>query len=151
MQLDDTDRAILRLLQEDALLSYKEIAARLHLSSTPIFERVKKLEQQGVIKGYVALVDRLQMGLCLLVLCNVSLRDHNTSTIENFEQRIGGINMVLECFQTSGQYDYQIKLAVSSMEEYQQFLKQISDLGYVSDTNSTFILREVVNHTRIPL
>jgi DNA-binding Lrp family transcriptional regulator len=95
--LDPTDKAILRLLQSNGKYTIKEIAAQLNLTSTPIFERIKRLENNGYIESYKAILNRKKIGLSLLVFCNVSLKSHAASFISQFEKDIHQFDEIIEC------------------------------------------------------
>lgn len=106
IKLDETDKDILRYLQQDAKLTTKELASRLNLSPTPVYERVRRLEDQGVIKKYVALVDREKVGRDLMVLCNIRLKEHAQEAGAKFVKAIVGMSEVVECLNISGDYDF---------------------------------------------
>ena len=150
--LDETDLKILRQLQQNSQLTTKELAARVHLSSTPVFERVRRLEREGYIRGYVALLDadKLDKGLC--VFCNVKLRQHNCSLGRNFMTEIQGIEEITECYNISGEYDYMLKIYVKSMKHYQDFvLDVLGQLPSVGSIQSNFVMSEVKRTTALPI
>lgn len=122
--LDAADCALLDLLQRDAFLTTKEMAARLHLSTTPVFERVKRLEREGYIRQYAALLDRRKIGLSLLVFCDISLKEHKREYLLHFEQQVAALPEVLECHHITGAFDYLLKVAVTDMDAYQYFIKE---------------------------
>jgi Lrp/AsnC family transcriptional regulator, leucine-responsive regulatory protein len=101
VKLDDTDKDILRYLQQDAKLTTKELASRLNLSPTPVYERIRRLENEGVIKRYVAIVDREKVGKDLMVLCNIRLKEHAREAGEVFVKAIVGMTEVVECLNIS--------------------------------------------------
>ena len=98
--LDETDIEILHSLQKDAKINAKELSEKLHISKTPIYERIKRLENEGYIKGYVALVDNKKIGLPLIIFCNVSLAVHDDEHIERFKEEIRNIDEIMECYST---------------------------------------------------
>ena len=150
-QLDETDRALLELLQQDASLTTKEMASRLNMSATPIFERVKKLEREGYVKGYVALLDRRKIGLSLLVFCDVSLKEHNREYLLRFEEQAARLPEVMECHHITGGYDYLLKIAVRDMDDYQHFIKEkLAALENIGRVQSHFVMTEVKNSTILP-
>lgn len=149
--LDDLDLEILRLLQADALLPYKQIAAQLNLSTTPVFERIKKLERDKVIQQYVALVSKEALGKAFVVLCQVSLKNHEEATYRNFQQQVQQLPEVTECLLISGQHDYQVKVVVAGMEPYQQFLAKLAQTGSVAKTESIFVMKEIKSTTALPI
>ncbi len=120
--LDVTDIMILRELQKDAKLTTKELAAKVHLSPSPVFERLKRLERDGYIKNYIAVVDPIKAGNGIMVLCNVRLKHHSNELSRQFTSVIAGIDEVVECFNTSGDYDYQLKIYARSMAHYQELV-----------------------------
>ena len=120
--LDKTDILILRELQKDAKLTTKELAAKVNLSPSPVFERQKRLEREGYIKKYVAVVDPIKAGNGIMVLCNVRLKHHSKEFSRQFTSVIADIDEVVECFNTSGDYDYQLKIYARSMQDYQNFV-----------------------------
>lgn len=148
--LDDTDRSILHYLQEDATLKTRELAARLNLSYTPVYERVRRLEKEGIIKKYVALIDREKVGKKLMVFCNIALKEHSLSMGEKFVEAIMAIPEVLECFNISGDYDFLLKIVVNDMPEYQRFLMQkLGSLENIGSTHSLFVMGEIKNNSEI--
>lgn len=149
--LDPIDRSILKLLQEDAFLTTKELAAQVNMSTTPVFERVKRLERDGYILRYTALLDRRKVGLPMLVFCDVSLKEHNRDYLLRFEQEVAGLPEVLECHHTAGAFDYLLKVVVSDMEGYQQFLKdKLAALENIGRVQSHFVMTEVKHSTILP-
>lgn len=150
--LDDADRAILKLLQEDAFLTTKEIGARLNLTTTPVFERVKRLEKEGYVGRYTALLDRRKVGLSILVFCEVSLKEHNRDFLLHFEASVVGLPEVLECHHVTGEYDYLLKVAARDMDDYQHFIKEkLAALENIGRVQSHFVMTEVKNSTMLPL
>lgn len=150
--LDDIDLKILRQLQQNSHLTTKELAARVHLSSTPVFERVRRLEREGYIRGYVALLDadKLDKGLC--VFCNVKLRQHNCSLGRDFMTEIQGIEEITECYNVSGEFDYMLKIYVRNMKHYQDFvLDVLGKLQSVGSIQSNFVMATVKYTTEIPI
>jgi len=149
-KLDDIDRDILRYLQEDAKLTTKELAGRLHLSPTPVYERVKRLEQEGVIRKYVALVDRDKIGKDLMVLCNIRLKEHAREAGVQFVEAIKGMEEVMECLNISGDYDFMIKVVVTDMKAYQNFImNKLASLDNIGSTQSIFVMSEIKNETAL--
>ena len=144
---DDTDYQILRTLQKNAKLTTKELADAVHLTQTPVFERQKRLERNGYIKKYVAILDAEQLGKGLLVFCKVKLKQINREIADDFERRIRHIPEVTECYNTSGTYDYLLKIRTTDMKEYQQFvLNKLGVLESLASLESIFVMSEV-KHT----
>ena len=150
--LDRTDILILRELQKDAKLTTKELAAKVNLSPSPTFERQKRLEREGYIKRYVAVVDPVKVGNGIIVLCNVRLKQHSKEFSRQFTSVIAGIDQVVECFNTSGEYDYQLKIYARNMQDYQEFvLGTLGDLDCIRSPHSIFVIGEVKNTMAVPL
>ena len=150
--LDKIDIQILRELQKDAKLTTKELAAKVNLSPSPVFERQKRLEKEGYIKKYVAVVDPVKAGNGIMVLCNVSLKHHSKEFSRQFTSVIADIEQVVECFNTSGDYDYQLKIYARSMQDYQKFvLDTLGDLDCIGSLHSIFVIGEVKNTLSVPI
>lgn len=144
--LDQTDIRILRELQKDAKLTTKELAAKVNLSPSPVFERQKRLEREGYIKKYVAVLDPIKVGNGITVLCNVRLKHHSKEYSRQFTSVIADIEEVVECFNTSGDYDYQLKIYARNMQHYQEFiLGTLGDLDCIGSLHSIFVIGEVKN------
>ncbi|MBP3211592.1 MAG: Lrp/AsnC family transcriptional regulator [Prevotella sp.] len=143
-QLDETDLAILRTLQRNAKLTTKELAEAVHLTPTPVFERLKRLERQGYISKYVAVLNAEQLGLGLMVFCNVKLRHMNRDIAADFVSRIRQIPEVTECYNTSGNYDYLLKIRARDMQQYRDFvLNKLGTIDSLGSLESTFVMGEV--------
>ena len=150
--LDRTDILILRELQKDAKLTTKELAAKVNLSPSPTFERQKRLEREGYIKKYVAVVDPIKVGNGIMVLCNVRLKHHSKEFSRQFTSVIAGIDEVVECFNTSGEYDYMLKIYARDMRHYQDFiLGTLGDLDCIGSLHSIFVIGEVKNTLTVPI
>ena len=142
--IDETDLQILKTLQKNAKLTTKELADAVHLTPTPVFERQKRLERQGYIKKYVAILDPEKLGLGLVVFCKVKLKQINHEIADAFTRRIMRIPEVTECYNTSGAYDYLLKVRARDMKQYQEFvLTKLGDIESVSSIESTFVMAEV--------
>ena len=150
--LDRTDILILRELQKDAKLTTKELAAKVNLSPSPTFERQKRLEREGYIQRYVAVVDPIKVGNGIMVLCNVRLKHHSKEFSRQFTSVIAGIDEVVECFNTSGEYDYMLKIYARDMRHYQEFiLGTLGDLDCIGSLHSIFVIGEVKNALAVPI
>ena len=150
--LDETDLQILKTLQKNAKLTTKELAEAVHLTPTPVFERQKRLERQGYIKKYVAILDPEKLGLGLQVFCKVKLKQINREIAEAFVRRIQRIPEVTECYNTSGAYDYLLKVRARDMKQYQDFvLTKLGDIETVGSIESTFVMSEVKQNYGIHL
>ncbi|MBR3009220.1 MAG: Lrp/AsnC family transcriptional regulator [Prevotella sp.] len=150
--IDETDLQILKTLQNNAKLTTKELADAVHLTPTPVFERQKRLERQGYIKKYVAILDPEKLGLGLMVFCKVKLKQINHEIADAFTRRIMRIPEVTECYNTSGAYDYLLKVRARDMKQYQEFvLTKLGDIESVSSIESTFVMAEVKQNYGINL
>lgn len=142
--LDNIDLQILKTLQRNAKLTTKELAEAVHLSPTPVFERQKRLERQGYIRKYVAILDADKLDLGLQVFCKVKLKQINQEIADGFVRRIRLIPEVTECYNTSGQYDYLLKVRTRDMKQYQEFvLNKLGVIDNVGSIESTFVMSEV--------
>ena len=136
--LDHIDLQILRTLQDNARLTTKELAARVHLSTTPVFERLKRLEAQGYIKKYIAVLDAEKLNR------RVKLRRLNKEIAEEFTGIIREIPEVTECYNISGSYDYLLKIHAPDMKYYQEFLLNVlGTIESLGSMESTFVMDEV--------
>ncbi|AFK03822.1 transcriptional regulator, AsnC family [Emticicia oligotrophica DSM 17448] len=152
MNLDETDRKILRLLQEDAQLTLKDISQQINLSLTPVHDRVKRLKQEGIIEKYVTILNKRKLGQHLTVYCQVTLIKQTNDTSEAFNQAIMNLPEVVECNFVSGSFDYMLKIIVPNMESYHQFHQQkLSLISGVSLIHSFFVMSEVKSTTIIPI
>lgn len=150
--LDEIDKKILMLLQENSRITNKELSEQLGLSTTPIFERVKKLEKSGMITKYVALLDRKLAGKDLLALIAISLKQHSRPLINSFMNQINALPEVLEFFHTTGKSDFIIKVAIADMEEYQDFiLNKLSSIDEVANLETSFVMSEIKSSTALVL
>lgn len=148
-RLDETDIEILHALQQDAKINTKELAEKLHVSKTPIYERIKRLEGEGYIKGYVALVDNKKVGLPLIVFCNVSLAVHDDEHINRFQEEIRSIDEIMECYSTGGIYDFFIKVVLKDLDAYNQFVfEKLTKVHGIVKMQSSFVLSEI-KHTTV--
>lgn len=142
--LDHIDLQILRTLQDNARLTTKELAACVHLSTTPVFERLKRLEAQGYIKKYIAVLDAEKLNRGFLVFCRVKLRWLNKEIAEEFTGIIREIPEVTECYNISGSYDYLLKIHAPDMKYYQEFLLNVlGTIESLGSMESTFVMDEV--------
>ncbi|MDH7445206.1 Lrp/AsnC family transcriptional regulator [Aquimarina sp. 2201CG14-23] len=143
-QLDQTDITILRILQKDSKKTAKEIATILNLTPSPVYERVRRLEKQGFIKKYVAILDKKLIDRSITTICQVSMRYHNEAFIEKFEEQIQNLDEVQECYHMAGQVDFILKIHTKSLEEYHDFVKtKLSKIENIGVLNSTFVLKEI--------
>ena len=115
MQLDQTDKIILEILQEDAKTTHKELAQQLGLTITPVYERIKRLQDRGYIEKYIALVNPEKAGQTMTVFCEVSLKEHSQAAIEKFNAHINQFDEIMECYHMAGEFDFLIKIVVISL------------------------------------
>ena len=144
--LDNVDIAILRCLQQDARLTIKEISREVNLSSTPVFERIKRMEREGFIKRYVTILDAEKMHKGFMVFCSVKLSPLNKSVAQEFCETIHNIPEVTECYNISGRFDYLLKVHAPDMKYYQEFvLNVLGQLPMLGALESTFVMEEIKN------
>ncbi len=144
--LDSIDSQIIELLQSNGKMNNKEVAGKIGLSVTPTFERIKRLERMGVIKGYTALIDRKAVGKELKVVCQVSLKSHEKEGIDVFEKaiKIKELSEVIHAYHVAGATDYMLIIEVANMEVYHDFLKtQLSRIPHIGQVNSSFVMSEL--------
>ncbi|CAM4065852.1 Lrp/AsnC family transcriptional regulator [Flavobacterium antarcticum] len=148
MNFDAIDTKLLELLQNDAKQTTKQLSLKLNLSVTAVYERIKKLEREGVIEKQVVLLNRNKIGKAFVVFCHLKLMQHTKEFISQFEREVVKLNEVLECFHVSGDYDYILKICVENMEEYREFMvTKLTTLQHIGSTHSTFMIGEVKNTT----
>src|SRR5215216_4749748 len=131
--LDKTDLAILKLLQQNARITIKEISEKVHLSTTPVHERIRRMEESGVIKQYVTIVNGAKVKKGLMVICYVSLKQHSKNAGDKFIKAIQEMNEVIECYNISGEFDFMLKVVAENMDAYYDFhvnrLSQVENMG----------------------
>jgi Lrp/AsnC family leucine-responsive transcriptional regulator len=146
--MDTIDKNLLQLLQEDTKKTNKELSLKLNLSVTAVYERIKKLEREGIIDKYVALLNRNKIDKGFVVFCHLKLLKHTKEFINQFEKEVVQLTEVLECFHVSGDYDYILKICVKDMEEYREFMvTKLTSLEHIGSTHSTFMIGQVKNST----
>lgn len=152
MVIDKIDVSLLNLLQSNTKLNTKELAQKVGLSVTPTYERIKRLEKEGYIKNYVAILDRKLIDKNLMVISFVSLILHSNDMQIEFEKSVIEYPEVIECFHVTGSYDYQLKVIVSDMEEYQAFIKnKLSSINNIANVQSSFVMSSLKDTTAIPI
>jgi len=149
---DRATRMILEALQADSRLSNQALAEKVGLSATPVWRRIKELEDSGVIHRYVALADREKLGLSICVLANVSLVRHSEGAVEQFEQLVQTSPQIIECQAITGEADYVVKVVAPDMKAYDQFLQsKVFKVAGVASVRSNVVLREVKYETALPI
>ena len=149
---DDIDIKILKELQKDSNLTTKQLSELVNLSSTPVFERVKKLEAKGLIKKYVAVLDYEKLNKGLVVFCNITIKQHTKEIGNQFVQDILSLDEVTECYNISGDYDFLLKVIVRDMKDYQNFvINRLGSIENIGSAHSTFVMGEIKNTYGIPI
>ena len=150
--MDAIDKKLLGLLQKDTKKTTKELSMVLNLSVTAVYEGIKKLEREGVIKKYVALLDRNKVEKAFVVFCHIKLIQHTKDLIHTFESEVVKLEEGSECFHVSGDYDYILKVNVKDMEEFREFMvTKLTGLQHIGSTHSSFMIGEVKNSTAFTL
>ena len=143
-RLDETDIKILRLLQDDARLTTRELAEKVNLSTTPVFERVKRLESGGFIRGYVAVLDAEKLNQGFQVFCSVKLKQMNRDVANSFVDVVRKIPQVRECYNVSGEFDYLLKINAPDMKYYNDFIINVlGTIDQIGSILSTFVMKEI--------
>jgi Lrp/AsnC family transcriptional regulator, leucine-responsive regulatory protein len=152
MNLDETDIKLLHLLQTHSNLTTKELAAKVNLSPTPVFERIRKLEKEGYIQKYVAILDANRLSKGFIVFCNIRLKQHSKELGQQFMEAILSLEEVTECYNISGEYDFMIKIHVQSMKDYQDFvLNTLGEMDSIGNLHSIFVMSTTKQTYAIPL
>lgn len=149
INLDQRDLAILRLLQKNARITVKEISEKVNLSTTPVYERIKRMEAAGVIKEYTTLVDPAKVKKGLMVICYVSLKQHNKTAGTKFIKTIQEMNEVIECYNISGEFDFMLKVVAENMDDYYHFhVNKLSEVENIGNVQSAFVMG-IVKQTHV--
>jgi Lrp/AsnC family transcriptional regulator, leucine-responsive regulatory protein len=149
LPLDEKDRLILRLLQQNAKITVREIATKVHLSTTPVHERIKRMEDTGIISQYTTLVDYNKVKKGLMVICYISLKEHNKKSGSKFIKTIHELTEVIECYNISGEFDFMLKVMVENMDAYYDFhVNKLGQLENIGHMQSTFVMG-VVKQTHL--
>lgn len=142
-KLDETDFSILRILQTNSNLTTKELAERVNLSTTPVFERLKRLENEGYIKRYIAILDADKLHCGFIVFCQIKLKQVNQQIAHEFTDAINAMLEVAECYNTSGEFDYLLKIRVTDMEAYRKFImERLGTVSSLASLQSIFVMDE---------
>jgi len=152
LKLDETDLKLLDLLQSDCKKTTAAYAYQLNLSTTAIYERIKRLEKSEVIEAYVALVDKTKVNKSFTALCHIKLVQHIKEYVLKFEREVLKLVEVVECYHISGDYDYILKIHVSDMQAYREFMvTKLTAIDNIGSTQSSFVINEVKHTTAIEL
>ena len=150
--MDATDKKILEILQVNAMITAKEMAQKLSLTTTPIYERIKKLQKSGIIKQYVALLDANLVGKSILVFMNITIKDHHFDKRNEFVKEIKRLDSVIEFYHTSGSFDFLAKVRFSDIKTFRDFLvNDVASIYNISDIESQIVLEEIKYSTKIIL
>lgn len=143
-ELDEIDQKILALLKENSKMGNKEIAGQVGLTITPTYERIKRMERIGVIKGYGVKLNPRLIGKGLKVQCLVSLKEHHLDLLRSFEEKIVHLEEISECYHIAGEYDYILVIEVKDMEQYQHFLtEKLASIPSISNVQSSFVMSTI--------
>ncbi len=152
MSLDRFDLAILREIQSDGRISNRDLAERVGLSAAPCWRRLRSLERQQIISHYAALLDTEKVGLTIVAFAHISLENHHAHTVMEFDQAIQSADEVLECYMTSGEYDYMLKVVAADMAAYERFFSDVlMQISAVRNVSTSFALRHNKLTTALPL
>jgi len=152
LKIDTTDRKLLMLLQRDSNQTIKQLASQLNLTPTPVHERIKRLEKNGIIERYRAEIDAKKLGKSLMVLSHVSLQEHSKSLLHSFEEKIRALPEVIECYHVSGEHDYLLKVIIPDMQGYREFLtEKLAMIKNIGNVHSSFVVKAVKNDRIINL
>ena len=150
--LDELDLSILRVLQENGRISNVELANQINLSPPATYTRLKRLEKQGYIRDYVALLDWSRMGYDMICFINISLQMHQPGEVEKFRQRVSQLPEVLECHHITGEFDYLLKVAIKNRDDLDRFvMKQLTPISGISRIYTSLALNEIKASTALPI
>jgi Lrp/AsnC family transcriptional regulator, leucine-responsive regulatory protein len=150
--MDNLDLKILNILQEDSTIAVKEVAAKVGLTYTPTYERIKHLEESGVIVGRPTLLDPDKIGIRLFVYCNITLKEQSKKKLLDFEAAVSLIPEVMEVISLSGVYDYMLKIATRDIQSYNEFLmNKIANIPNIGNYHSNIVMNMVKQKTDYPL
>ena len=152
IKIDAIDKRIIQMLQKDGKMKIKEIANELNMTNTPVFDRIKRLEKAGVIKGYSTIVDKEKLGYHLVAFCSVTLESHHKEYLNQFVTDVKSLEEVFECYHIAGMFDYLLKIYVKDMVDYQIFITQkLASLPNIGRVQSSFVMTEVKYENVLPL
>ena len=150
--MDSIDKRILNVLQADASISISDIAERVNLSTTPCWKRVKRLEEAGIIKARVALLDGRKVALGVSVFVHIKTQNHDSEWLASFAKTIEQFDEVLECYRMAGEWDYLLRVVVEDIAAFDNFYKRlVNDVDGLADVTSSFAMEEIKYSTRLPL
>lgn len=150
--MDSTDYKILNILQKDCMISYKDLAQKVGLSYSPTYERIRLMEEEGIIKSRVTILDPNKIGVKLFVYCNITLKEQSKKSLLDFEKSISKMPEVMEVISLSGVYDYMLKIATSDIESYNNFImNKLANIPNIGQYHSNIVLSIVKDETAYPL
>lgn len=150
-QLSSQELDLLRILQKDSAFEVNDLIKRLNMSRTSVYERIKKLENEGYIKGYVAIIDREKIGLNFTVIVTVSLISQRAEYVEEFSEQVAQLAEVVEAYVTGGIFDYVLKVMVKDLKAYNDFIaKKLSIIPNISNIKSSFVMSYIKQSTELP-
>lgn len=149
--IDETDRALLRLLQKDATLSVDTLAAEVHLSRNACWRRIKRLEDAGVLRGRVALVDPAQLGVGQLVFVLMRAADHSVEWVNDFNHAVRSLPEITGAHRMSGDLDYVLRVQVADVADYDRFYKKLISMVPVRDISASFVMENIKDGTAVPI
>jgi len=150
--MDSIDKKILKILQEDCMISYKEIATSIGLSYNPTYERIRRMEEEGIIKSRVAILDPKKIGVDLFVYCNITLKEQSKKSLIDFEKRIKSIPEIIEAVSLTGVYDYMLKIAIRDIDSYNSFImNKIANIPNIGQYHSNIVMSVVKDETALPI
>ena len=149
--LDEMDVKILRILQEDCTRSVADVGKEVGLSTTPCWRRINRLQEQGIIRAKVALLDRRALNAGVTVFVAVRTAQHNAAWLGRFAKAIASFPEVMDCYRMSGEIDYLIRLVLPDIDAYDAFFKRLIARIELSDVTSMFAMEEIKSTTRLPL
>jgi Lrp/AsnC family leucine-responsive transcriptional regulator len=150
--MDSTDKKILNILQENALMTAKELAEKLSITSSPIYGRIRKLQDSGIIKKYAALLDADLLGKSIIVFMNITIKDHHSDKRNEFVAQMEKLEPVMEFYHTSGSFDFLVKVRFSDIKSFRDFLvNDVASIHNISDIESQIVLEEIKYSTKIIL
>lgn len=149
--LNTQEIELLRILQKSSKFDITDLTARLGMSRTSIYEKIKRLESEGYIREYVALIDARKVGLTFTVIVNVSLNSQQTTAVEDFSRRVAILPEVVEAYVTGGIFDYVLKVVVKDPEAFHDFIaKKLAAIPNVSKIQSSFVMNYIKQSTELP-
>jgi len=150
--MDNIDIKILNILQKDCMISYKDIANKVGLSYSPTYERIRLMEEAGIIKSRVTILDPNKIGIKLFVYCNITLKEQSKKSLLDFEKAVSKIPEIMEVISLSGVYDYMLKIATTDIEAYNNFImNKLANIPNIGQYHSNIVLSIVKDETAYPL